>query len=484
MVLGADLFNAAGALYYQLPACALVAISTVWLCRWIRRRDRAMGLMVQIGLALRLWTGLLLFGISYLKLPILQGLYLGDGFWELAPDARSYYWGATIAAEEGFRTVADWSASPAFVKVLAVWMRAFGTSPASAVLLNVCSYLGIAALLVAVFGRDRSKTARTAVLLSLFAFTFSPALLVFGTQALKDQFFALLLAGTCCAAWFGFRALRPAGAPRTLWREGLTVVAAAGCIYLIAGVRAYVGFLLVLAVAGVLAASAGRRTLRQAPAYLAVCTVIVALFWLSFKEGAGAYYGYYEAALLSTVGITRSGSLGSAGGSVLAAREGFVRSGGATNVIFRVRHVEGAGWLRRTWEYTLQVGLGTLVILLPISLLRWTSLVQFDGGRGLLAVTDLDTMFIGVTLVTVVLLLKQAWKPPRANLEYMAFAVGLCAVLTILMAFVVTNYGSLFRLRVMVASLLWLLPLALVDPGGNRRLSPGNIGAIAPAEHP
>ena len=483
MIVGADLLSASGALYYQLPACALVAMSIVWLCRWIWRRDHAMGVMVQIGLALRLWAGLLLFGISYLKLPILQDLYLGDGFWELAPDARSYYWGATIAAEEGLRTVADWSPSPAFVKVLALWMRTLGTSPASAVLLNVCSYLGIATLLVAGFGRDQSRTARKAVLLSLFAFTFSPALLVFGTQALKDQFFALLLAGTCCAAWIGFRALPRSSAPRTFWQEAVAVLAAAGCIYLMAGVRAYVAFLSILVAAAVLMASASRRTLKQTPAYLSVCVVIVALFWVSFKGGAGAYYGYYEAALLSTVGITRAGPSGSAGGSVLAAREGFVQSGGATNVIFRVNHVEGAGWLRRTWEYTLQIGLGTLVILVPISLLRWTSIVQFDGGRGLLTITDLDTMFIGVTLVGVVLLLKRAWRPPRANLEYMAFAASLCVLLTGLMAFVVTNYGSLFRLRVIVASLMWLLPLALVRPGGDGRLSTADLGAIDPAEH-
>ena len=95
---------------------------------------------VQVGVLLRLWGGLALFVISYLKLPVLRSLYLGDGFWQdLAPDARSYFWGATIAAEEGFHTVAAWSPSPAFVKVLALWMRMVGTSPASAVLLNACA---------------------------------------------------------------------------------------------------------------------------------------------------------------------------------------------------------------------------------------------------------------------------------------------------------------------------------------------------------
>ncbi len=445
----------------NLTVCALVAFWVVWLCRWIKRRDPLIGTMVQLGLALRLCGGLLLFGVSYLKLPILQGLYLGDGFWDLAPDARGYYWAATIAAEEGLRTVGDWSASPAFVKVLALWMRGVGISPASAVLLNALSYLGIAAILVAPLGRDRSSNARRAVVLSLSAFTFSPGFLLFGTQALKDQFFSLLLAGICIAAWLGFRALKRSAESRDISAGALGAIATAAITYLIAGIRPYVAFLVVLAVAGVLAALTARRSLRQAPAYLLAAALVVALLWGSFKAGAGAYYGYYETRLLALVGISAGGSAEPLG-AIVAAREGFMKAGGATNVVRRIAHQEGAGWLRSAWEQIAQLGLGTAVLLVPISLLRWLSIVHFEGGRGLLLVTDIDTLFIDVTLIAVVLLLKRAWNPPRPNLQYALFTVVLCVVLAALMAFVVTNYGSLFRLRLMVAALIWLLPLAIV----------------------
>jgi hypothetical protein len=462
----------------NLTVCVLASLFTLWLCRWMKRRDPLIGLTVQVGVVLRLWGGLILFSISYLKLPMLQRLYLTDGFWELAPDARGYYWAATIAAEEGLRTVTPWSASPAFVKVLALWFRTVGISPASAVLLNVFGYLGIAAILVAALGRDGSDDARKAVRLSLLAFTFSPAFLLFGTQALKDQFFALLLAGICGAAWVGFRALRPSPGPKAVWAGVFAAAAAALCNYLIAGIRPYVAFLLILAAGGAAATFTFRRRPRQLPAYLFACTLVVALLWMSFKAGAGPYYGFYESRLLGAVGISAGGSQTPAG-AILAAREGFVNAGGATNVIFRFKRHEGAGPLERAWETLAQIGVGTAVLLVPISLLKWMSLVQFDGGKGLLVVTDIDTLFIDLTLVAILLLLKRTWNPPRPNREYVLFTAGLCGVLAVLMAFVVTNYGSLFRLRLIVAALAWLLPLAVVRPGigGPHACSPASAGA-------
>lgn len=462
----------------NLSVCVLAALLIVWLCRWIRRRDTLIGTIVQIGLALRLWSGLLLFGISYLKLPILQGLYIGDGFWDLAPDARGYYWAARIAAEDGLRTVRDSSPSPVFVKALGLWMHAVGISPASAVLLNAVGYLGIAGILVAALGRDRSRSARWAVALSLFAFTFSPAFLLFGTQALKDQFLSLLLAGTCGAVWVGFTALLASTGRRGLCAGALGAIAAALLTYLVAGIRPYVAFLFVLTVTGVLAAFTLRRSLRQVPAYLLACALVVALLWVSFRAGAGPYYGYYETSLLAVAGLS-TGQADPPAGEILAAREGFVNAGGATNVVPRVRRYEGAGLLRRAWERIEQLVLGTLVLLVPISLLRWLSIVQFEGGRGLLLVTDIDTLFIDVTLIAVVLLLKRAWKPPRPNLEYAVFTVILCVVLAALMGFVVTNFGSLFRLRLMVAALIWLLPLAIVR-SGIADPQPSEPGAGAP----
>jgi hypothetical protein len=47
---------------------------------------------------------------------------------------------------------------------------------------------------------------------------------------------------------------------------------------------------------------------------------------------------------------------------------------------------------------------------------------------------------------------------------YVVFATGLTVALALPMAYVVTNFGTLFRLRLMVAAVLWCLPLALSMP--------------------
>jgi arylamine N-acetyltransferase len=71
-------------------------------------------------------------------------------------------------------------------------------------------------------------------------------------------------------------------------------------------------------------------------------------------------------------------------------------------------------------------------------------------------------LYLDVTVIAVVFLLRRAWTPQRLNLPYAAFTGGMCFVMAALMAYVVTNYGTLFRLRLMVAALLWMLPLAIL----------------------
>jgi hypothetical protein len=48
----------------------------------------------------------------------------------------------------------------------------------------------------------------------------------------------------------------------------------------------------------------------------------------------------------------------------------------------------------------------------------------------------------------------------------------LFVILAGLVAYIVTNFGTMFRLRVMIATLLWLLPLALVRRPGCRDATP------------
>ena len=44
------------------------------------------------------------------------------------------------------------------------------------------------------------------------------------------------------------------------------------------------------------------------------------------------------------------------------------------------------------------------------------------------------------------------------------------------MAYIVTNFGTLFRLRLMVVMPLWMLPLALANRPGAAGVKPGEQG--------
>ena len=93
--------------------------------------------------------------------------------------------------------------------------------------------------------------------------------------------------------------------------------------------------------------------------------------------------------------------------------------------------------------------------------MRATSLVEFDGGRGLLAITDLDTIFLSMTLVAMCVMIRQT-RSAGQNLASVVFIVALAAISAVVIAYVVTNFGTLFRLRLMVATPAWLAPLALM----------------------
>jgi hypothetical protein len=99
-------------------------------------------------------------------------------------------------------------------------------------------------------------------------------------------------------------------------------------------------------------------------------------------------------------------------------RRGFVNSGGATNLTSKQ-----AGDSRSDEVVAVLTGLAAMF--LPISALRQLSLVEFSGGRGFLLVTDLDAIFLDVTLFAGAWVLVSSRKPPREHLHSLCFAFGL-----------------------------------------------------------
>lgn len=455
-------------LLVHLAAFAAASWLLVYWCRQISAVDRGLGLVVQMGVLARLTLGGVLFWASYLDWPPLEGLHSADGFWELAPDARSYFLMAADAAEHGLHTIQAGSPSPTFVGVLALWMRLVGATPTAAVLLNTLLAVGacrmVAGLLVD--GRSRVAAAGRVVVAGL---ALSPAMVLFAAQGLKDQFIAALLvmAAVGVARWL-----------RAWQTTGSTVAAASGfvltafAVLMIAGVRAYLCAILIGALALALGwqwVSGGRR-----PHRAIVAGAALAALWMCFLAGAGAYYQPYGAmvgrlvpsaawaplptafASLLTGGVADSSTAGvSPAEAVENARSGFVRTPGATNLALPGQEP--------SWRVERLVR-GLAATLLPVSLLKTVGVVEFSGGRGLLVVTDLDSV-VNLSL-TICLLARLA---PAAGalvrLPYVVYAGSFAVGVLLPLAYTVTNFGTLFRLRLMAFTLVWLVAIGLAAEG-------------------
>jgi hypothetical protein len=86
--------------------------------------------------------------------------------------------------------------------------------------------------------------------------------------------------------------------------------------------------------------------------------------------------------------------------------------------------------------------------------------VSFTGGQGLLLITDLDTVVIDATIMATIWLFvvsarRNGISPPAV------FVLVLTVLLGTTLAYVVTNYGTLFRLRLLATTALWMLPVMI-----------------------
>ena len=109
------------------------------------------------------------------------------------------------------------------------------------------------------------------------------------------------------------------------------------------------------------------------------------------------------------------------------------------------------------------------MLFLPITLLRALSIVSFTGGRGLLLITDIDTLVIDLGIVASILLLLRTGLS-RSSMPVAIFALALAVLTTLSMVYVVTNFGTLFRLRLLAVTPMWVLPAFVrLRCGGNPR---------------
>jgi hypothetical protein len=443
-------------LFTQVLFSIAAGIACVAACRWASRAWPPLGLIVGTGVLLRAWAGLLMFAISYLQLPVLSSLHTGDGYWQLAPDARAYY--ELAASTPAYMAIPASAPSPAFVEMLRLWMRVAGQGLASPVLFNLLLFAGLVVMLISAFGPLNTQAARAGALVCTSAFSFSPVLILLGTQTLKDVFFAFVVVWAAIALFL----ILPALGGRARWRD-VAFWAATGfaAVFLIAGVRAYYAALMCAAAAVGVFAQAWNQRWADGLRVVGAGIPLIALLLCAFKLGAGPLSAPFENLVLRAVSRVQISME-----PVQSLRAGFERTGGATNLTPADSGTVPADSGTSPQAPLRQVLRGVAAVFVPISVLRGLSIVQFSGGRGLIVATDLDTILVDFTIIAVVWLLVSWSRVARRHVAFLCLALSLAVVSAVLMGYIVTNYGTLFRLRLMATIPLWLLPLALADRSG------------------
>jgi hypothetical protein len=488
----------------------VVGLSIGWLCltgyRSVRRRSEVLGLILGVGLVARVTVGLTLFWISYLGLPVAQSMQAGGGFWLLAVDATSYYSNALTAIETGvFTTSYEGFPAPGFVRVLALWLLAVGISPASGLLLNASVYVALCVLIVRIYGPVNDWRRDLPCIIGVGAYSFWPAIFIHATQPLKDDVFFGCIATVCfgMSRIFGLLVYgrRVAGGLGVLvLGGGAALVAMVG----MAGIRWYFPMIVCGAALCVFTIFAIRGRSTPLPSYLAGSLTVVVALWL-----AAGGLGNLASSYMFPSGDQSSGSIVKQITdipSVLAAltqlaRNGFLLTGGNTNIVVPVRKdgqsatadtlatvtpgrlgmpSSGRPALSEAQEDALlaipgnrsehlkTIGVGLMVVFVPISVLKALSIVDFPGGRGLLPIADLDTVFQDVVILCLVWLLWTRRHAIGTRLPFVVFCVILAGTTAVLLGYVVTNYGTIFRLRPMIAIPLCVLVVALSSRGEGR----------------
>ena len=120
---------------------------------------------------------------------------------------------------------------------------------------------------------------------------------------------------------------------------------------------------------------------------------------------------------------------------------------------------------RTPFDHVRAVVLGLAVVLVPMSLLKGASLVDFPGGRSLLPVADMDTILIDVVIVYFLVALWHRRRSLGDSLSFVIFGLIVSCATGVLLGYVVTNYGTLVRMRPMVLVPLWAIAVAMSQAG-------------------
>lgn len=517
-------------------AAALVFGYLVFLgYRDIRRRSTVLGATVALAILIRIFLGVSLFSISYLELPLARSLQLPGGFWTLAIDATGYFQYAAHAVDTQAMAPFDGSIpSPFYVNALAFWMLLVGVSPVAGAFFNLCLYIAFAVVTIRLFHPVDDWRRDLPCIVGLGAYSFSPAILFSSTQPIKDELSCALVAMAC----FGVLALRGltgrSSAVEPPWRAVGGTAMICCTIWAMGGMRWYFGVIIWCALAVLLAVFAWRHLGARMPRYLFGCALVLVTTWLACWVGAERSMRQLAPA------PTR---LGGVPAELLnltqMARNGFLKSGGSTNVVIPINddpqagqaaidrvaeaHRLGAAYseldreLRSLPASSLARGtrtassatphsdeyldgqrpsamaipvtgadhiktlaIGVAMLLVPTPLIEATLGITLELSRGLISLVTLDTLFLDASILAVLVLLWQRRGLIGDRLPIVVFGLILSITTAFLIGYVVTNFGTLWRMRSLVAIPLWVAIVALSPRCNGLGDQPDN-GSIQPS---
>jgi hypothetical protein len=428
--------------------------------RYVWRQAPAVAAIMAIGIIARAAAGLTLFWISYLDLPILRGLHSGDGFWVFASDAR-YYYQAAAALSDG---LAPSTVAPGFISIFSGWMDLVGRSPASGLFLNVTLYVLLCVLVVRACRPARDRTAQLVCAACLGPLSVAPAVLAHSSQPLKDDVFVFLSAVTCLSVLALLRVRADTGArPKDRWTILAALASLGAAAYVISEIRLYFAALVwaCLIPATMIYVWRSKAPRLRWRVTVAIATLAVASIGPALMESAKLYRWIARSPSVQPRVPGTAPDRGRRGDFMLwefalhqvrDSRLGFIKSGGASNIVADAGVDDGIA------RATL-VGLATVFV--PISIVKALGWVDLTGVRVPLWITDIDTMLLDVFILACVSLAVVRRDRIGPHVPYVWFVVSLALVVGLLLGYIVTNFGTLFRLRLMVAVPLWMLPLAV-----------------------
>jgi hypothetical protein len=495
-----------------VPALQILLAAAACLGLW--RLCRTQPKVVIAGFLVRALVGQALFWISYLRLPFARSMQLGDGFWFFALDGRFYLRYATKLVALGPAAIlldADQYPSVFFVQVLSVCVAAFGSLASVAILLNCAAYLLTCALVVRIAGKRND--------IVLAAIACSPASILFSLQLLKDTLFMLLIVAMVAAfqRWEELR--RDGGTPTQFLGYALAMCAA---LFALSGIRWYFSVIAWGAAAFFLVLTT-LQTHRKAWAFVTSVMLLV-LLAQSIRLGGGSdlpttykrllnpmtalqwrpaasqeHLAYVRNGFDTTPGATsigegrallhpaaapavpRSTPPATAPPSSTPAAPPVAEAAGQPDIAPVVPAPAKSNTVLPT-TLTARVITGFAAMFLPRMLGESLGLIRVGGGRGLWVFAETDTLVFDLVLLYTIFYCARALRRGEARITATFIFCLLVFVMTAgPMLYTVNNFGTLFRLRLMVYVAAAILPLTLRRSAG---VSPAGLAASRAATPP